>query len=280
MKELFSQIDGLYQQADLPAVEEKLTGALKKLEKQGKERSPEYAQVANELAGFYRGVSRYPESLHFFQTAMELLDQAEEGFLSAKGRMERLNLRDGYVYHSILNNLSLVYQMQGRLEQAEQLAEQSLVWNRKQERGAHEVATALNNLAVIRQKRGDWNGAQQLLAEALALYDQMAEPNVHHAAALETHAVLCLKQGDWDGAMEGFQRAREKTELFFGRNIEYAIACENIAVLYARKARWDEAMAEQEKAIAIKERVAGPDSEAAAEARRLLQKMRDRKEGR
>lgn len=108
----------------------------------------------------------------------------------------------------------------------------------------------------------------------------MAEPNVHHAAALETHAVLCLKQGDWDGAMEGFQRAREKTELFFGRNIEYAIACENIAVLYARKARWDEAMAEQEKAIAIKERVAGPDSEAAAEARRLLQKMRDRKEGR
>ena len=54
--------------------------------------------------------------------------------------------------------------------------------------------------------------------------------------------------------------------------LEYAIACENIAVLYARKARWDEAMAEQEKAIAIKERVAGPDSEAAAEARRLLQK--------
>ena len=49
---------------------------------------------------------------------------------------------------------------------------------------------------------------------------------------------------------------------------------------YARKARWDEAMAEQEKAIAINERVAGPDREAAAEARRLLQKMRDRKEGR
>lgn len=83
MKELFSQIDGLYQQADLPAVEEKLTGALKKLEKQGKERSPEYAQVANELAGFYRGVSRYPESLHFFQTAMELL--AEHGLLESEG---------------------------------------------------------------------------------------------------------------------------------------------------------------------------------------------------
>ena len=108
--------------------------------------------------------------------------------------------------------------MQGRLEQAEQLAEQSLVWNRKQERVAHEVATALNNLAVIRQKRGDWNERSSCWQKRWP-YDQMAEPNVHHAAALETHAVLCLKQGDWDGAMEGFQRAREKTELFFGRNI-------------------------------------------------------------
>ena len=106
MKELFSQIDGLYQQADLPAVEEKLTGALKKLEKQGKERSPEYAQVANELAGFYRGVSRYPESLHFFQTAMELL--AEHGLLESEA------------YASAEMNCAGTYRLMGQLDQAEE----------------------------------------------------------------------------------------------------------------------------------------------------------------
>lgn len=255
MEGFFDRLDALYQGGDLGAVERFLQENL--------EQCPEEQQVPvlNELASFYRGVSRYEESEAAFRRALLLLeaagqqdtpayatvllnlagtcrltrrfDQAQALFRRA---LELLDPED-YAYASALNNLALVRQEQGDLPGAQALAEQALEWVRRHGAPAHEVATSLNNLAAIHLRQNDLDGAAALLEEALALYDAMEQPNVHHAAALSANGVLCFRRGDLDGAEAAFQRALKLTEHFFGRNAEYAATLRNLeAVRRARTA--------------------------------------------
>ena len=243
MEQFYQAVDHLYQTGDLAGVEETLLG---KLEQLGQRNPVQYAQVANELAAYYRQVSRCQQAEAWFERALCVLEGcdmrdselyasvemnyagllrltgqlslAEERFSSAKDRMERLSRTDSYAYHCVLNNLTLVYQIQGQLEQAEQSARASLAWNLRQPDNANEVAASLTHLAEICQSRGEDDAAWKLIQEALKRYEQMPEPNVHHVAALETCANLCLKREQWRQALGCFVQAREKVAHFFGRD--------------------------------------------------------------
>lgn len=305
-EEIFQEVDRLILLGKLNKAEQLLLREIENLKQQGLDSSPTFAQLSNELAGLYRGTSRYPEAQKYFLTALCTLEacglkesaayasaemnyagalrqmgelcQAEEWFLSAKERMERISLTDSYVYHSILNNLALVYQQQARLDKAAQLLTQSLEWNRSQPNNNHEIATTLNNLALIHQKMGDIPGARTLIEEALRMYDKMP-PNVHHAAALEMRAALLAEQGHYESALSDFCRAREKTLFFFGKNAEYAISCQNIALVLCHLKRWDEAVRYQEESLNVRRQIVSGDIPATIRAEQLLLRMQQKQEG-
>jgi hypothetical protein len=75
MNGFYEKLDALYQSGDLQAIEDYIIKYMRSLQADGKENSPEYASVLNELAGFYRGVSRYQESAEQFSKSLLILEQ-------------------------------------------------------------------------------------------------------------------------------------------------------------------------------------------------------------
>ncbi|PWM37531.1 MAG: hypothetical protein DBX46_03075 [Clostridiales bacterium] len=246
MEKFFEELDALYQAGNVDRTEQFLKRYLEHCPRE------ERITVLNELAGFYRGISRYEESEAASKEALQLLEENGmensaqyatammnlAGTYRLSGRLdeaegmmrqaaEMLDEED-YAYASTLNNLSLIYHKKGDIAKAEELAGAALTWMRSHGSPEHEVATSLNNLAAMKMSRGDWAGAAELLEEALTFYKAMPEPNIHYAAALSAKGVLCFRQGDLEGAEKAFERALLLTEHFFGHNAEYQSTLENL----------------------------------------------------
>ena len=298
MNEFYDKLDALYGGGDLAAVEAFILEAVGDAEDGGAAR----AGLLNELAGFYRGVSRYAESIDAFTRSLEIFDavgmgatpeyatvllnlaglyrmkgeadKAEGLFLSAMKKLEDAGARDSYAYVSVLNNLSLAYQEKGELALALEYAGNALELMRSGIGGDHEIAASLNNLAAIRLRMGDVDAANGLITEALGIYDAMPETDVHHAAALATKAALLCRYGEYHEALEGFRRALELTRRFFGENIEYAICKRNIADVFELLGDKAAAISELTDAARIFERIHGADSGAARDARGRLERLR------
>jgi tetratricopeptide (TPR) repeat protein len=265
---IFEKLDALYAAGKPDEIEQFLVATIKSFELNEETHKGEFISVLNELAGFYRGVSRYTEAAELFLRALQLLEVAGLAtspafatvlmnlaglyrltgqlaetitlFLRAKELLENADNRDDYAYASVLNNLSLAYQGTGELDLAFRLASDALTLLRTGSGAVadaardmtHEIATALNNLAAIDIQRGKYDEAEPLIAEALDLYNNMPEENVHHAAALSTWATVLFAKRDLDGARDAFTRSLALTYKFFGRNIEYAQVERNLSAVY------------------------------------------------
>jgi tetratricopeptide (TPR) repeat protein len=214
----FERLDELFKQDDPGAVESFMLKSLSELAHSRQNGSPECASIMNELASFYRGVSRYNESAEYFRRALDTLEQngmnhspqyaiilmnlagmrrllgqpaaAMEIFLKAKSMLEDAGHEHSYEYSSVLNNLSLAHQDAGEFEKACELASAALDYMRRSAGMEHEIATSLNNLANIRLRQEKIDAAETLVSEALEIYESMTEKNSHHAAALSTWASI------------------------------------------------------------------------------------------
>ena len=297
MNDFYEKLDDLYNSGDAAAVE---TFILEAVEASG-DGSPERAGLYNELAGFYRGVSRFDESEDFFYKALALFkiarmelspqyatvllnlaglyrikgeaDRAVALFLDAMEMFKNAGDTESYEYISVLNNLALAYQEKGEYENALEYAGEALELMRAGEAGEHEIATSLNNLAASNISLGRLDRAASLIAESLEMYDAMPEPNVHHAAALTTNAVLQYRSGKHREALEGFKRALDLTRRFFGENIEFASCRRNISDVYELLDDAPSAMAELADAVRIYERLLGSDHPSTRNAREKLEQL-------
>jgi tetratricopeptide (TPR) repeat protein len=265
IENLFEQLDNLYESGDPDGVETFLKTTLLAFEVNGEDNRPEYVSLLNELAGFYRGVSRYAESAEEFGKALALMEEqgqtespafanilmnlaglfrlmgesenSRNMFLRAKQLMEASVARDDYAYASVLNNLSLAYQETGELDLALDAQTRSLELIRSGVAGGtfgstHEIATALNNLAAVNMRLGHFDEAETYIRDALNIYAAMPEENIHHAAALTTYATVKFLHRDYDGAIATYEQSLPLTERFFGKNIEYAYTMRNLATAY------------------------------------------------
>lgn len=297
MNDFYDRLDELYESGDLVAIEEYISGAVDASE----EASVERAGLYNELAGFYRGISRYDESEDIFFKALAIFkmagmelspqyatvllnlaglfrikgeaDRAVALFLDAKKMMEDAGVIDSYEYVSVLNNLALAYQEKGEYEDALSYAARALELMRAGEANEHEIATSLNNLAATNISLGRLKEAGSLIAESLEMYDAMPEPNVHHAAALTTKAVIACREGAHREALEGFKRALSLTQRFFGENLEYAICRRNISDVYEMLGDIPHAIEELSDAVRILNRLLGPDHPSARSSREKLERL-------
>ena len=253
MNDFYDKLDELYKTGDLAAVEAYLKSEVALAD----DKTPKQAGLLNELAGFYRGVSRYAESKEAFDKALSIfesagmsatpqyatvllnlaglyrlqgdVDEAINLFINAMKKLEEADESDSYAYVSILNNLALALQSKGEFVSALEYAEKALDKMRQHDGNDHEIATSLNNLASINLNLGQLNEAAALISESLKIYDSMPEPDVHLAAALTTNAVIMARNGNHIDSLKEFRRALELTEVFFGENIEFAICKRNIS---------------------------------------------------
>ena len=298
MDDFLFELDKLYSAGDLSAVEAFLLEAADA----SPDGSTERAALLNELAGFYRGVSRYDESEDAFNKSLELFEKNDMGatpeyatvllnlaglyrmkgdaekaiglFLNSKSKLEGAGAQDSYSYISVMNNLALAYQEKGDYEQALDYASKALELLRHGDSFEHEIAASLNNLAAIQLRLGEVEIARGLISESLAIYDGMDEPDVHHAAALTTNAVISHRNGDLSGALDGFRRALDLTKRFFGENVEYAICKRNIADVCELIGDIPAAILELSDSIRVMEVILEERHPSLIDARNMLERLR------
>jgi tetratricopeptide (TPR) repeat protein len=296
MEDFYGRLDELYSAGDRLAIEAFILDAVADT----REGSPERAGLYNELAGFYRGISRFDESEDTFSRALGIFeasgtpeyatvllnlaglyriagdaDKAIQLFHTAKERLEFSGGRGSYAYISVLNNLALAYQGKNEYIPALEYAGKALELMRAGSGGGHEIAASLNNLAAIRLGMGENGAAEALVSEALGIYGGMAETDVHHAAALTTSAVILCRKGDYSGALDGFRQSLELTSRFFGENVEFAICKRNIADVYELLGDIHSAATEMHDAARILERIHGADHPVVLDAQTKLKRLRD-----
>ncbi len=158
-----------------------------------------------------------------------------------------------------LNNLGVVYQLQGRWAEAIAAYEQDLAICRELGDRHGEGAT-LNNLGVVYEKQGRW-------AEAIAAYEQdlaiCRELGDRHGEAqtLNNLGVVYEKQGRWAEAIAAYEQSlRIKREL--GDQHGEGQTLNNLGGVYQLQGRWAEAVGAYEQSLRIKRELGDRHGEA------------------
>lgn len=253
MDEFYAEADRLFRAGDVDGLEAYLLD----YERQLAEGDPARVAVLNEIAGFYRGVSRYEESAEYFERALRLLptegdgaqlyarvklnlaglyrymgrlDLAEEAFLQVRDLMDRQGRPDPYAYVSATNGLALTYQSQGRYDEALVELQNALTSLQGIEgAGDHEVGTTLVNMANAYIQKGEVAPAREQAEKAVSLFEAMPQKSSHLSSAYSVLATALFQQGDVGGARAAYEKAAELSHYFFGKNADYAVVKYNLA---------------------------------------------------
>ncbi len=257
MDEFFSTLDNLYLTGDQEKIERFMLDKLRELEEQGE--TLDASSVMNELAGYYRGTSRYGDSVRYAQASMAILQergmgetiqyatmllnyagvlrlmgkltQSRDSFRESKAILERLGETGSYAYVSLLNNLALTLQDMNEGDEAIELAQQALSIMRGRAEREDEVPTSLNNLSAMYLRQKKFDKAEETVRQALEEFHALPERSAHEAAAWGTLGVIFYQTKRLPEALDAFEKAAEQTKFVFGENVDYASSLRSIAVI-------------------------------------------------
>lgn len=264
-----------------PHAEERLK---KSLEVRRQERDEAQAKVAE--AAFFLGSAlcdqgKYQEAVSPYQESLEAggehytrLNNLGIALLKAGDlqgaalRLERaLDLSEGLggdrpALATILSNLAMLYDHQGRYSEAEPLYQRSLKIREKTLGIEHpDVATSLNNLAALYEGQGRYSEAGPLYQRSLKIKEK--ELGVEHpslAAPLNNLAEHYFNQGRYSEAEPLFQRSLRIRERTLGtEHPDVAIVLSNLAELYRTQDRYNEAETLNQRSLNIREKALGAE---------------------
>ena len=303
LEDFYRELDAQYAQGDRVETERFLLEALHKALCKSKENAELLIAVYNELGSFYRGISRYAQSIAAFERARAFAasdlgehsgqyatilnnmagvyrltgeyTRAIELFQKAAEVYRGEGWADSYAYASVLNNLALACRESGQLAQAVKYLGQALALLEKMPDQQQEVAITYNNLTALYSAQGEKNMAMLCLQRALQSFEKCEdEENVHYAAGLNSLAGFLFAEGDCDRALALYRKSARYTLRFFGENMDYGLTYQNLSWVYERMGRLEEAIAALEKAKKIYERLLGGEHEHTCAAADALCRLR------
>jgi tetratricopeptide (TPR) repeat protein len=163
-------------------------------------------------------------------------------------------------FASSLNQLALLYDSQGKYNEAEPLHLRSLVIREKQLGENHlAVATSLNNLASLYDSQGKYNEAEPLYLRSLSIWEkQLGENDPDVATSLNNLASLYCNQGKYKVAEPLYLRALTIREKQLGENHpDVATSLNNLAGLYLDQGKYNEAEPLHRRSLSIYENQLG-----------------------
>jgi len=161
-----------------------------------------------------------------------------------------------------LNNLAVLYRIQGRYAQAEPLCQGALAIAEKVLGPEHpDVALSLNNLAALYHSQGQHAQAESLYRRALTIWEKVLGPEHPDVAlSLNNLAVLYDGQGQYAQAESLYRRALTIREKVLGpEHPHVATSLNNLAMLYDSQGQYAQAEPLYRRALEIREKVLGPE---------------------
>lgn len=245
-----------------------------------------YVSVCNEQACFYRGLSRFEDSLAAFSDAeqelesyykkdtveyatvllnkagtyryMHDLDNALALFLRAAEIMKEAGPDRTEVLCGLYNNIGLVFLDLREPEKAAAYFMEAMNIVENIPEMIVQCGSTWNNLATAYDLLGKRELADTAVQNAISILGALEDGNeCHYPAALNTRGTFAFRAGNYEAALKDFKEALEKTRLIYGENVEYAYACSNCAAVCEKLGRSEEAAAWTAKSKEILSRISG-----------------------
>jgi tetratricopeptide (TPR) repeat protein len=306
----YAELDDVY--ASQPdAVERFLSDRAAACSLRDGEPSLEYLMCLSELGGYYRGVSRYEDSLRAHKAAEKVIESLwgprssqyavnlgnmagtyrmmgePDASLDAFGRAieiyDELEVRgelkeDGaYLRAGALNNIALLYRDRKEYERSLDCLRSAAALLETDPRLKEELATTYVNLSGICQQTGKMDYAREYLEKALGIFRTLPEDNAHYAAALNAKGALQTADGQFEEARKTLETVLSIIGKVSAENAEYGCVCRNMARLCQRLEQQDEATRYMERAYEIFLKIWGKENETTKDAFRELEELRVQK---
>ncbi len=163
-------------------------------------------------------------------------------------------------YGNALNNLAVVYRLQGKYAEAEALSKRALAIRERALGANHlDVAQSLNNLANLYDDQGRYAAAEELLQRALAIRERGLGPNHPDVATtLSSLAIAYYHEGKYAEVEEVDRRVLTIREHALGASHpDVAKALDNLAILYQTQGRYADAEVLFTRSLTIEEQALG-----------------------
>ena len=260
IKDYFSIVDKSYGTEDNATIESEIKRACDLARENEGEGSAIYASMLSELGGFYRGLTRYDESVACFTKAAEILkalngpmspdyatcvnnragsyrqmrefDKAEEGFAECLKIYEATVGKHHILYSAGLNNVALVALDKGQTDRAAALLTEAANILKELPEHLDEYATSLTNTAELYRQLGRYEDAERNLLEAKDVYENKMHDTFtpHYHAILNSLGLVCMATKRYKEAADWFRSALVYCERYYNKeHREYKATARNLA---------------------------------------------------
>ncbi|MEM9091992.1 MAG: DUF2225 domain-containing protein [Cyanobacteria bacterium P01_F01_bin.53] len=226
------------------------------------------ASSLNNLSGIYSKQGRYSEAESLAKQALELTHQL---------------LGDDHLQVATsLNSLAWVYTAQGRYSEAEPLYQKALSIRQQLFCDDHpKIATSLNGLAGLYSRQERYSEAEVLYQQALAMRRRLL--GNHHPKviySLNGLARVYAKQGRYSEAESLYEQALFMRQQLCGAEHPAVAKCFNrLAWLYEIQGDYGKATSFYEKSLNLYQRKLGNEHPSTQSARKSLQSIQDKPQG-
>ncbi len=286
VEHFFQGLDAVFASGGTDDIEAYLNKSLSAADTEGDQHAA--VAILNEIAGFYRNISRYAEAITAVERAVLLMQQlgyentisygttllnaatayrasgdsvkALEFFLVALTAFGKELPEHDYRFAGLFNNISAVYKDMGKAEDALDALHRAEAVMEKNPGMKSDMATVQTNLALVLLELGREAEALQTLEKAQTLFRGNGgadgeEPAPHYAAALAGIGEACHRMNRYAEAVEHYEAALGHLVKSFGENRDFAVICENCAAACEAAGKPQKAMEYALRAKAILERL-------------------------
>ena len=261
----FRIVDSSYGTENNETIESEIKRACSLAKENEGEGSAIYAAMLSELGGFYRGLTRYDESVDCFTRAAEILkaqrgpmspdyatcinnragsyrqmglfNEAEEGFAECLDIYEATVGKKHILYSAGLNNCALVALDKGQTDRAAALLNEAADILKDLPDHLDEYATSLANNAELFRLLGRYSDAEKNLLQAKDVYENRLHDTFtpHYHAILNSLGLICMATNRYEKAADWFRQSLTYCERYYNKeHREYKATERNLAAAEAK----------------------------------------------
>ncbi|QOX64115.1 DUF4037 domain-containing protein [Anoxybacterium hadale] len=245
----YNKLDELFRSGSIQEAENYIIRTMEQVQKEND--LPALISLANELGGVFRVTGRLEEAQKVYHVALEtirllklegteqhgttlmnLASVHSEGKQASKALdlyeqaaeiFTKKGLAQDYRMAALYNNLSHVYDLLGKADQALHCAEKSLAAVKTLSGQEVELATTYSTLAVRYLNLQEEAKAEEALKEAERIFISLpGKSNVHYAATLNAFGDLRFRQQRYADAVSFFEKALNIITENYGKKSSYA----------------------------------------------------------
>ncbi len=213
------------------------------------ENSFEYAVMLGSLAGFFKDIGNFTESLRLLKEAVEIYTVS--GLINCSE------------YLAALGDLAFIYKNKGDFGNAVKLINECLakLKNLKGETNI-QYANLLDTLGFIYHELGEYDKALEQLGRSLAIEKEiLGENDINYIISLQNIASVYEKKGEHSRAIELFTESMNKMKIMLGENHpDYSNLLSNLANTYTLTENYSKAIEMYEKSLMIDKSTFGEEN--------------------